>query len=115
MCIRILTGQAGLCFMGLLALVVVALENRVGAQPLNSQNSSGPALRNAARDGRIEMVRSSLDKGTRPDAPDPDGRTALMMASYNGHFETVRLLLEHGAKIGLQDQFGRTALMYAAS
>ena len=61
------------------------------------------------------MVRSSLEKGARPDAQDPDGRTALMMASYNGHFEMVHLLLEHGAKAGLQDHFGRTALMYAAS
>jgi ankyrin repeat protein len=113
--IKILSGQACLCFIGLLALAVMALENPVGAQPLNPPNSSGQALRNAAHDGRIEMVRSSLEKGTRPDAQDPNGRTALMMASYNGHFETVRLLLEHGAKVGLQDQFGRTALMYAAS
>jgi ankyrin repeat protein len=113
--IKIFMGQTCLCFMGLLALVMVILENPVEAQQLNPSNSSEQALINAARDGQIDMVRSSLEKGARPDAQDTDGRTALMMASYNGHFEMVRLLLEHGAEVGLQDQFGRTALMYAAS
>ncbi len=113
--IRGFMGQAGLHYIGLLALVVAALGNTVQAQLLNPPYSSEQALRNAAFDGQSESVRSILDKGAMPDARDSDGRTALMTASFNGHMETVRLLLERGSKVGHQDRFGRTALMYAAS
>ncbi len=101
--------------MGLLALVVVALENTVGAQPLKPPNSSEQALRDAAFDDQIETVRSILDKNAKPDARDPDGRTALMMAAFNGHTDTARLLINHGAKVNVLDGAGRTALMYTAS
>lgn len=87
--IGMLMGQAGLYSMGLLALTVVALENTVEAQPLKPPNSSEQALRKAAFEGQSVKVRSLLDKGAMPDAPDPDGRTALMLASFNGHKETV--------------------------
>ena len=96
--VRRFARQAGLYYIGLLALVVVVLDSPVRAQPLKPSNPSEQALRNAALDGQIETVRSRLDKGVSTDAPDPDGRTALMMAAFNGHTETVRLLLDRGAK-----------------
>jgi ankyrin repeat protein len=108
-------GQAGLHYISLLALTVVALGNTVQAQPLKPPSSSEQALRKAAFEGQSEKVRSILDKGAKPDARDPDDRTALMMASFNGHKETVRLLLDRGAIIDTRDAMGRTALMYAAA
>jgi ankyrin repeat protein len=113
--VRRFSGQAGLYFIGLLALFVVALDSPVWAQPLKPANPSEQTLRNAALDGQIETVRSSLDKGASTDAPDPDGRTALMMAAFNGHTKTVSLLLDRGAKINALDGVERTALMYAAA
>ena len=115
MTIRSSMGRAGLHYIGLLALVVVAHGNTVQAQPLKPPNSSEQALRNAAFDGQSEKVRSILDIGLKADARDPEDRTALMMASFNGHTETVRLLLDRGAKVDTRDSVGRTALMYAAA
>ena len=113
--LRSLHGLAGLHYIGLLALALLAFGNTVGAQPLKHPNPSEQALRSAALEGQIEMVRASLDQGALPDAVDPDGRTALMMAAFNGHTETVRLLMDRGAKTNVLDGVGRTALMYAAA
>ncbi len=108
-------GQAGLYYIGLLALTVAALNSPVRAQQLKPPSFSEQALRKAAFDGQNEKVRLILDKGVKTDAPDPDGRTALMMAAFNGHTETIRLLRDRGAIIDTRDAMGRTALMYAAS
>jgi len=102
-------GQVGLHYIGLLALVIVTFEGLVLAQPLRSTASIDQVLRDAAFDGQIEILRSGFDQGAKPDAPDPDGRTALMMTSFNGHTETVRLLLDRGAKVDTRDGVGRTA------
>ena len=59
-------GQAGLHYIGLLALIVVALNSPVRAQPLKSPSFSEQALRKAAFDGQSERVRSILDKGAKP-------------------------------------------------
>jgi ankyrin repeat protein len=108
-------GQAGLHYIGLLALTVVALGNTVQAQPLKPPSFSEQALRKAAFEGQSVKVRSILDKGAKPDTRDPDGRTALMMAAFNGHTETIRLLLDRGAIRDTRDAMGRTALMYGAA
>jgi ankyrin repeat protein len=72
-------------------------------------------LRDAAREGRIQVVSVVLAQGTDPNVPDEDGRTALMLAAYNGSTDIVRLLIGKGAPVNAQDGAGRTALMYAAS
>ena len=107
--------QAGLHFIGLLALVIMAFASPVGAQPLKIPNSTEEALRNAALDGRIEAVRASLEKGAKVDSQDADGRTALMVAVFNGHTEIARLLMDRGIKVNALDGVGRTAMMYAAA
>jgi len=107
--------QAGLHFIGLLALVIMAFANSVGAQPLKLPNPAEQALRTAALDGQIERVRSSLDQNVKLDAKDADGRTALMMAAFNGHTDTAKLLLDREARVNIVDGVGRTALMYAAA
>ena len=113
--IRSFMGQVSLPYIGLLALVVLLIEGPVLAQELKGLQSLEQVFREAAFDGQSEKVRSILDQGTKPDARDPDDRTALMMASFNGHKETVGLLLDRGAIIDTRDAMGRTALMYAAA
>ena len=112
--VRSSLGQAGLRFLGLLALVVV-LGASAFAQSSRIPAPVDQALRDAALNGRIEAVRSGLGKGASPDARGPDGRTALMMAAFNGHAETVELLLDRGASTNVLDGAGRTALVYAAA
>ena len=65
-----------------------------------SQDALGAALADAAGRGQLEVVRSLLERGADPNAPEegnaPHGR-ALYAAVYNKHFDVARLLLEHGA------------------
>lgn len=72
-------------------------------------------LLNAAYEGRIEGVRSALERGADPAMASDDGRTALMLAAFEGRSAIAGLLLESGARVEDRDPVGRTALMYAAS
>ncbi len=72
-------------------------------------------LRDAALEGRIDVMVAAVNDGARADAVDADGRTALMYAAFNGHTECVQWLLERGAAVGTREYVGRTALMFASS
>jgi ankyrin repeat protein len=65
-----------------------------------NRDELGTALADAAGRGQLDVVRSLLDRGADPNAPEegnaPHGR-ALYAAVYNKHFDVARLLLEHGA------------------
>lgn len=123
-----------LCVGGLLGILIVSLtfcylqRNKPGlangqdgtAEPSSREMIPSAAareqvLRDAAREGRIQVVSVVLAQGTDPNVPDEDGRTALMLAAYNGSTDIVRLLIGKGAPVNAQDGAGRTALMYAAS
>ena len=81
--------------------------------------ASGPAseeaLRQAALDGVQAQVSTLLEAGTKVDAPDAEGHTALMFAAFNGHSDIVLLLLDRGAVLDRRDLMGRTALLYAST
>jgi ankyrin repeat protein len=76
---------------------------------------SDDAFRDAALNGKMEVVRSALDSGTDVNAAGPDKRIALHLAAFNGHTPIVKLLLERGAKVNHLDKIGRSALMYAST
>ncbi|MCK4745444.1 MAG: ankyrin repeat domain-containing protein [Bacteroidales bacterium] len=78
---------------------------------LNEEES----LRQSALDGDLVKVKDLLEAGINVNAPNPDGRTALMSAAYNGHSEIVMTLIEQGAVVDRRDLMGRTALLYAAT
>jgi ankyrin repeat protein len=72
------------------------------------------SLWNAANDGKLGAVHSSLAKGANPNAGcGVDGATALMKAAMAGHAACVSALLEV-ADTNVRDNDGWTALMYAA-
>ena len=96
--------------------VAEAKEQQDTAAPAPTANSvADQALRDAALEGRLDLVASAVDQGARINAPDTDGRTALMYAAFNGHTECVRWLLEREAAVGAHEYVGRTALMFASS
>ncbi|MCA1602455.1 MAG: ankyrin repeat domain-containing protein, partial [Acidobacteria bacterium] len=70
--------------------------------------------RRAALEGRTEIIRALLEKGTDVNEKDDCGRTALMFAAINLHRDTVRTLLESGADVNVTANDGATALMLAA-
>jgi len=95
-------------------------------EPVRSDRESSPprqvepkisdqAVRDAALEGKIDVLRRALEQGADANVADGDGRTALMLAAFNGHTEGVRLLLGHRARVDDRDAAHRTALIYAAS
>ncbi|MEN8201090.1 MAG: ankyrin repeat domain-containing protein [Bacteroidota bacterium] len=85
------------------------------AATTTSEPATEEALRQSALDGMKEEVKSLLEAGTKVDAPDVDGHTALMFAAFNGHSEVVLMLLDQGAALDRRDMMGRTALLYAST
>jgi ankyrin repeat protein len=70
-------------------------------------------LEAAERDDRAAALRL-LAKGANPNAPGPDGTTAVMWAASNDDLALVRALIKAGANVTLKNQFGTSALTEAA-
>jgi len=95
---------------------VAAYLIEAGAQVNPDKGQAGAPLREAARDGNLEMMRLLLQRGANVNQAMSWGETALMKASEHSFVEGVRLLLDHHANVHLKDdEHGRTALFYAAA
>lgn len=72
----------------------------------------GPAIVVAAREKSWNTLRQLAGiPGTKVDAPNRRGETALMLAALHGHLDSVRLLVEKGAQVNRK---GWAPLHYAA-
>jgi ankyrin repeat protein len=65
----------------------------------------------AARVGRIDILRALFDAGYPIDAADTHGYTAVILAAYHGQPAALDFLLSAGANACLGDRHGNTALM----
>jgi uncharacterized protein len=65
----------------------------------------------AARIGRIDILRALLDAGYPIDATDGHGYTAVILAGYDNQPAALEFLLSAGANPCLGDRHGNTALM----
>ena len=71
-------------------------------------NRHSGALSEAARKGKVEVVRYLLLKGCDVEAPGAsDYETPICLAAENGHLETVRVLVKHGANVNPVLQTGK--------
>jgi len=66
---------------------------------MSSQRELDVALRVAAEVGKLEEIRSLLDRGANINAVDAGKVTPLHYASHFGHHQCVELLLDRGANI----------------
>jgi hypothetical protein len=73
------------------------------------------ALLAAAVKGDADRVKALLDQGTKVDARDENGGTALGHAVWYGHRDVVRLLIERGADVNAKKLDGFTPLQLAAA
>lgn len=80
-----------------------------GGAPLTYPGSWSP-LHYAAFEGRPEVVRYLLDKGTDKNALAPNGYSALMLAARGGHMEAARMLLYEDADVNVKAPSGETVL-----
>jgi ankyrin repeat protein len=81
----------------------------------STARAAEPTLVDAAERGDRAAVLRALGKGANPNAPGPDGTTAVMWAASNGDLELVRALVKAGADVKLRNQFGTSALTEAAT
>ncbi|XP_035658391.1 protein TANC2-like isoform X3 [Branchiostoma floridae] len=68
----------------------------------------------AASNGKLEICRALLEKGTSITMPNGRGLSPMFCAVRAGHWEVVDLLLSHKADREEMDSHGRTPLMVAA-
>jgi ankyrin repeat protein len=85
-----------------------------GARIEGRTNMADSVLVCVVKRQKDELARLFLDRKAVVDAPDADGRTALMVAAGLGNLDMTRLLLSHGASHQQRDPSGQTALHYAA-
>ena len=76
---------------------------------LPAQPALNNDLREMARRGQTPRVQALLKAGARVDAPDENGRTALMLAALQGYWQTMVVLLDAGANAAATDRGGKTA------
>ena len=75
---------------------------------------AGCAIQSAAASGNLADVKKEIAKGTKINAQDNNGNTALMEASMRGHFNIVKYLVSKGADVNLGNNARYTALMDAS-
>jgi ankyrin repeat protein len=83
-------------------------------EPVRRSLGEAGTLLDAAERGDRAAALQLLAKGASPNAPGPDGTTAIMWAASNGDLELVRALINAGANVTLVNRFGTTALTEAA-
>jgi ankyrin repeat protein len=84
----------------------------LGAEALAT--AATPTLLDAAESGdRATALRLLADRAD-PNAPGPDGTTAIMWAAHHDDLDLVQALIEAGANVTLTNQFGTSALTEAA-
>ncbi len=71
-------------------------------------------LLDAVESGNRAAAMRLLADGADPNAPGPDGTTAVMWAAANDDVELVRALIRAGADVTRRNQFGTSALTEAA-
>ena len=69
-----------------------------GADVNARRNDLASPLHNAAREGRIEVVRVLLEHNAIVDAEDALGRTPFQLAEARGYSDIIKLLSEHSAQ-----------------
>eukprot|EP00794_Sanderia_malayensis_P000499 gene499-1145_t len=98
-------------------------QTKKGLYPKNQTRSiTNPkhliTLQQAARDGRIDIVRIHIEKAGRDkkklNKKDQEQTTALHYAVRYNHMSIVKLLVESGANVNVPGEYGATPLHYAA-
>ena len=95
------------------ALLILALLPAAAAAQTGSSGGDDRLL-DAARDGRVEVVRALVGEGADVNAARGDGITALHLAAERGHAEAARALIDAGAAVDAGTRIGRYTPLHMA-
>ena len=76
----------------------------------DGKNEEKTLLHIAAEEGKIDTVKSLLERGVDVDARNASNETPLERAAAKGEVDVVRLLIERGAEVDSRDDWGWTPL-----
>jgi len=79
-----------------------------------AKGSPEDKLINAAKNGDLKNVATSIAAGADLEARDDEDMTALMWAAEKDYSDIIRILIDAGADISAKDKFGCTAFFKAA-
>ena len=85
----------------------------LSAAAANAAGQADSLVAAAERGDRAGALRL-LARGANPNAPGPDGTTAIMWAASNDDLELVRALINAKANVAAKNQFGTSAITEAA-
>ena len=97
-----------------LALILL-LAGVAGWQRTAYGQRGGDPLWQAAFNGDLEGVKSSVEHGANVSTPGPGGFSPLVAAARNGHFDVVKYLVEHGAEVDQKNNSRDKTALLAAS
>jgi ankyrin repeat protein len=100
--------EAGRYARAVAAAIVVCVAS--GAIATAGDNALLDAVERGDRAAALRLIATGAD----PNAPGPDGTTAIMWAAASDDPELVHALIKAGARVTLQNQFGTSALAEAA-
>ncbi|KAL6697946.1 ankyrin repeat-containing domain protein [Trichoderma pleuroticola] len=83
-------------------------------QARRNKNNNGTSLHEAAVNGRVNVIRSLLDRGANIEAENRDGNSPLFMAAWHGKVAVAEMLLNRGAYVQPVNNYGNTPLHDAA-
>ncbi len=72
-----------------------------------------PPLHVACYDGKLDVLRFLIDRGSDINSPNEEGFIPLHLASRYGHVEAARLLLDRGSDVNAREANHWTPLHYA--
>jgi ankyrin repeat protein len=72
-------------------------------------------LHQAAGKNDVAVIKKLLAEGTKIDARDADGATALLVATHDNRFDAAKALIEAGADVNAKDRIDDSPYLYAGA
>lgn len=83
------------------------------AKALNFTRSKFKKVYSNLYPGLRKIVRILIENGANMNAPDDEGRTALLLAAFKGSESIAQMLIEKGADVNVRDNYNASAMSLA--
>jgi ankyrin repeat protein len=81
----------------------------------SEQTMTASKLHTAAANNDVATIKELLSRKSKIDAPDSNGRTALLVATHGNKIDAARALIEAGASVNAKDNINDSPYLYAGA